>query len=345
MAHGVRQMVWGGLRLAVAAEVAGAVEGQPPASLSAPVAVVEAAAGPALGDGSEDQRITVEPVEVAFERPWSWARGLDAFHMMRHRNHVARCETLHSPRSAAVFAFPEGPYRRSERQMSVISGRRGTPSRPCRQECFLRSVPLSFHTTRVTRPVYVCQVVQRDADHRPLHHSSIVPGHCTDQLGLQDARQSTADPGAVLEHDPQELLQPTSGLRGHQLRLDGPWLRLAAARMPSSATLSSSSGARSPSPVQTPRRPRSARRARHRSPGAPIPPSSRTDGSHPRRRTLILSPLATERARCMACDHFSPLASQSLGMSRPHRPRDVRASTSILERNTSKHHGSLPVPV
>lgn len=75
MAHGVRQMVWGRLRLAVAAEVAGAVEGQSPASLSAPVAVVEAAASPALGDGGEDQRITVEPVEVAFERPWSCARG------------------------------------------------------------------------------------------------------------------------------------------------------------------------------------------------------------------------------------------------------------------------------
>lgn len=88
MAHGVRQMMWDGLRLAVAAEVAGVVEGQPPASPSSPVAVVEAAAGPALGDGGEDQRITVEPVEVAFERPWSWARGLDAFNMMRHRKHI-----------------------------------------------------------------------------------------------------------------------------------------------------------------------------------------------------------------------------------------------------------------
>lgn len=29
MAHGVRQVVWGGLRLAVAAEVPGAFEGQP----------------------------------------------------------------------------------------------------------------------------------------------------------------------------------------------------------------------------------------------------------------------------------------------------------------------------
>lgn len=48
---------------------------------------------------------------------------------------------------------------------------------------------------------YVCQVVQQDVGHRLLHHRSAVPGHCTDQLGLQDARQSTADPGAVLEHD------------------------------------------------------------------------------------------------------------------------------------------------
>jgi hypothetical protein len=78
MAHGVRQIVWGGLLLAVAAEVAGAVEGQPP-GLSAPVA---------LGVGGEDQRLTVAPVEVAFERTWLWAHGLDAFHMMCHRKHI-----------------------------------------------------------------------------------------------------------------------------------------------------------------------------------------------------------------------------------------------------------------
>ncbi|MGX1116099.1 hypothetical protein RKD37_001462 [Streptomyces ambofaciens] len=59
LAHGVRQIVWGGLLLAVAA-----------------VAVVEAAAGLTLGVGGEDQRITVAPVEVAFERPWSWARRI-----------------------------------------------------------------------------------------------------------------------------------------------------------------------------------------------------------------------------------------------------------------------------
>lgn len=141
-----------------------------------------------------------------------------------------------------------------------------------------------------------------------------------------DLRRGQVD--SVLEHDPQELLQPTSGLRGHQLRLDGPWLRLAAARMPSSAALSSSSGARSPSPVQTPRRPRSARRVRHPSPGPPaFRPSSRTDGAHPRCRTLILSPLATEPARCVGCDHFSTGVTGAR-----HEPARIAPATSGRQR-------------
>jgi hypothetical protein len=38
-------------------------------------------------------------VEVAFERPWSWARGLDAFHMMRHRKDGRPGRVTEKPRS------------------------------------------------------------------------------------------------------------------------------------------------------------------------------------------------------------------------------------------------------
>ncbi|GAA4010577.1 hypothetical protein GCM10022384_64740 [Streptomyces marokkonensis] len=108
--------MWGGLLLAVAA-----------------VAVVEAAAGPALGDGGEDQRITVEPVEVAFERPWSWARGLDAFHMMRHRKDIGLGESQKSTGQSPTMDFPsrvQAPKASNERpQQPPIPpfGRKSSP--------------------------------------------------------------------------------------------------------------------------------------------------------------------------------------------------------------------------
>ncbi|GHJ40669.1 hypothetical protein Sm713_62780 [Streptomyces sp. TS71-3] len=64
--HGVRRIVRNELLLAVGVKVVGAIDGGPP-GLAAPVTVVEATAGPPLGDGGEDERVAVEPVDVAFE--------------------------------------------------------------------------------------------------------------------------------------------------------------------------------------------------------------------------------------------------------------------------------------
>lgn len=202
--------------------------------------------------------------------------------------------------------------------MSVISGRRGTPSRPCRQECFLRSVPLSFHTTRVTRPGMSAKSYSRTPATDSCTTAVPCPVIARTSSGSRTLVSQLRIPVPFLNTTSPELLQPTSGLRGHQLRLDGRWLRLAAARMPSSAALSSSIGARSPSPgTHTPRRPRSARRARHRSPGPPAfrprrGPTVHTpaDGTSFRRRWRRSVPAAWAVTT-------SPLAAQALGMSRP----------------------------
>ncbi|WP_248001351.1 hypothetical protein [Streptomyces sp. RPA4-5] len=64
MAHEVRRGVRDELLLAVA--VVGTVDNWPP-GLPSPDAVIEEAAGAALGEGGEHHDIAVEPVDVAFE--------------------------------------------------------------------------------------------------------------------------------------------------------------------------------------------------------------------------------------------------------------------------------------
>lgn len=84
MAHGARQIVWGGLLLAVAAEVVGAVEGQPQ---------VCRRQLPWLRRRPARPLVLVVRISASLSRLWKWrssalGRGLDAFHMMCHRKHI-----------------------------------------------------------------------------------------------------------------------------------------------------------------------------------------------------------------------------------------------------------------
>lgn len=66
----------------------------------------EAAAGPALGDGGEDQRVTVEPVDVVFEHHHGVGAGPHGGSTPsgceRRRSMRWRCETENSPQRNLV---------------------------------------------------------------------------------------------------------------------------------------------------------------------------------------------------------------------------------------------------
>lgn len=143
-----------------------------------------------------------------------------------------------------------------------------------------------------------------------------MPGHCTDQLGLQDARQSTTDPGAVLEHDPKSCSNRPRVYAGINSASMGPGCGWPPPGCPAP-------------PPSAPRAER-GRRVRCRHHVAPVQRGERGIDhlGHPFRprrgptvHTPAVGPSFCRRWRRSVPAAWavttSPLASQALGMSRP----------------------------